>query len=225
MKIAITGGHSEADFIISMFKKEKHEIVVINDDLEFAKKISEHNEINVYYGNPTKPHILENACIMDSDILISLCDVDTDNYVICQLGKRMFGVKKCICIVKNPKNVKIFKSLGIQSVISSTYLLYKTIKGESELETLVKTLSIENEKIAISEIVVSSKSAICGSALKDLQLPAKANISCVLKGADVVIPNGATIVEENDKLVVLCKREDLGAVIDYLKNKVSVDDR
>ena len=29
MKIAITGGHSEAEFIIAMFKREKNELVVI----------------------------------------------------------------------------------------------------------------------------------------------------------------------------------------------------
>ncbi|MGN1227361.1 MAG: NAD-binding protein [Christensenellales bacterium] len=108
MKITITGGHSEADFIISMFKKEKHHLVVINDDLDFAKKISESNGINVYYGDPAKPHILEDAGVENSDILISLCDEDTDNYVICMLCKKIFNVKKCICIVKNPKNVDIF---------------------------------------------------------------------------------------------------------------------
>ena len=109
MKIAITGGHSEAEFIISMFMKEKHQLVIINDDMEMAKKISQDNGLNVYYGDPTRPHILEDAGIKGSDILISLSDVDTDNYVICMLAKKVFNVKKCICIVKNPKNVDIFK--------------------------------------------------------------------------------------------------------------------
>ena len=224
MKIAITGGHSEAEFIISMFKKEKNELVVINDDVDFAKKISENNDISVYWGNPTKPHILENAGVMNSDILISLCDVDTDNYVICQLGKQMFGVKKCICIVKNPKNVDIFKRLGIESVISSTYLLYQTIKGESEVESLVKTLSIENEKIAISEIVIREGCKVCMKALKDLSLPFNANISCIFREPEVIIPDGATKIKAKDKLVVVGKKEDLKVVVDYVKEKVESDE-
>ena len=61
------------------------------------------------------------AGVMNSDILISLCDEDTDNYVICQLGKQMFGVKKCICIVKNPKNVDTFKRLGIENLLISAF--------------------------------------------------------------------------------------------------------
>lgn len=224
MKIAITGGHSEAEFIIAMFKREKNELVVINDDAEFAKKISENNGISVYWGNPTKPHILENAGVDNSDILISLCDVDTDNYVICQLGKQLFDVKKCICIVKNPKNVDTFKRLGIESVISSTYLLYQTIKGESEVESLVKTLSIEDEKIAISEIVIEASSNVCMKPLKDLRLPFKANISCIFREPEVIIPSGETVIKENDKLVVVCKREDLGTVVDYFKGKVESDE-
>ena len=35
MKIAVTGGHSEAKFIISMFNMKRHELVVVNDDIQF----------------------------------------------------------------------------------------------------------------------------------------------------------------------------------------------
>lgn len=220
MKITITGGQSEAVFIVSMFKKEKHDLIVINEDIDVAKNISENNDINVYYGDPAKPHILENANVKDSDILISLCDEDTDNYVICQLGKRMFNVKKCICIVQNPKNVDTFKKLGIDSVISSTYLLYQTIKGESEIESLVKTLSLENERIVISEIVIKEDYNVANKQLKELNLPVSLNISCILREPDIIIPDGLTTIMPNDKLVIVCKKENLESVINYFKERV-----
>ena len=40
MKIVITGGKHEADFIIKMLKEEHHQLIVINQDIEFAEYIS-----------------------------------------------------------------------------------------------------------------------------------------------------------------------------------------
>lgn len=36
MNIVIAGGQTKADFLISMFKKGKHNLVVINDDEDYA---------------------------------------------------------------------------------------------------------------------------------------------------------------------------------------------
>ena len=224
MKIAITGGHSEAEFIISMFSKEKHDLVIINDDLDIANKISQDNGLNVYYGDPTKPHILKEGGIEGSDILISLCDEDTDNYVICCIAKNMLNVKKCICIVKNPKNVDIFKKLGLTSVISSTYLLYKTIKGESEIESIVRTLAIENERISITEIKISKGCSVIGKQIKELEMPVSINISCIFREPEIIIPDGNTMIMENDKLLIISEKSNLDKIVEFFKQKVEEND-
>ena len=60
--------------------------------------------------------------------------------------------------------------------------------------------------------------------LKDLCLPYKANISCIFREPEVIIPSGDTKIKEKDKLVVVCKREDLGGLVEYFKEKVENDD-
>ena len=40
MNIVIAGGQTKADFLISMFKKGKHNLVVINDDDDYADFLS-----------------------------------------------------------------------------------------------------------------------------------------------------------------------------------------
>ena len=42
--------------------------------------------------------------------------------------------------------LKYLKKLGVDSVISSTYLLAQMILNESSVEKILKTLSIEDEK-------------------------------------------------------------------------------
>ena len=43
MRVAISNGHEEADYIIKMYKNHKNKIVVINDDLNISNELSKKN--------------------------------------------------------------------------------------------------------------------------------------------------------------------------------------
>ena len=49
MKVLITGGRNEADFVIKMFKEEKNQIIVVNGDKDFCKYLSKENAKHVNY--------------------------------------------------------------------------------------------------------------------------------------------------------------------------------
>ena len=202
MRIVIVDGSNEADYIIKMFNNKSNKLTVINDNAEVCKLLSENNGVDVYYGDATKLYVLSDNEIENADLFIALSTSDINNYVACQMAKNVFNVKKSICTVINPKNVKLFKQLGIDSVISSTYYLAEIIKNESSVENMIKTLSVQNE-IVISEIEVEKDSFMVGKRLADIGFPAEASIGCVYRDTKVMIPNGSTVFEENDRLVMI----------------------
>jgi len=219
MRIVIAGGKHQADFLIKMFKAEKHQLTVINKDEQFSDYISTENDIPVFQSDPSKAYALSDADIDGSDIVIALSDKDTENYVICKLAKKLFHVKKCVCIVSNPKNVHIFKTLGIDSVISSTYLLGQTVKTEINIERWFKTLSIEDDKIVMTEIEVEKDFAIVNKKLMDIKFPKNINISCVFRDPDVIIPNGQTLIKSEDKLILISKPQEQDEIINFIRKK------
>jgi trk system potassium uptake protein TrkA len=216
MRIVIAGGKHQADFLIKMFLAEKHDLIVINKDEVFSNYISTENDIPVFQSDPSKAYALSDAAIDNADILIALSDKDTENYVICKLAKKLFNVKKCVCIVSNPKNVRVFKKMGIDSVISSTYLLGQTVKTELNVEKWFRTLSIEDEKIVMTEIVVEDKSDIVNKRLMDILFPKNINISCVFRDPDVIIPNGHTVIKAMDKLIIISKPEEQDEIVRFI---------
>lgn len=216
MRIVIAGGKHQADFLIKMFIAEKHTLTVINKDEVFSNYISTENDIPVFQSDPSKAYALSDAAIEGSDILIALSDKDTENYVICKLAKKLFNVKKCVCIVSNPKNVRVFKKMGIDSVISSTYLLGQTVKTELNVEKWFRTLSIEDEKIVMTEIVVDEQSDIINKRLMDIVFPKNINISCVFRDPEVIIPNGHTIIKAMDKLIIISKPEEQDEIVRFI---------
>jgi len=219
MKIVIAGGKHEADFIVSKLKKEHHQLIVINQDRDFATYISANNNIDVFPGDPTKAYTLSDAEAKQADVLLALSDNDTDNYITCITAKKLFNIKKTVAKVKNPKNVELFKRLGIDSVISSTYLLAQTILNESSVENIIKTLSIEDEKIVMLEIGVEEEYAIVNKRLMDIRFPSNINISCIFRDPHVIIPKGDTLIKENDKLIIISTPNDQDEIVEFIQKR------
>jgi trk system potassium uptake protein TrkA len=218
MNILICGGTSEADYVLSAFKKSHNRIVVMNDNDETADLLSEHYDLDVIKVDPTKIYSFEEADVTNFDLVVALLERDADNFVVCQIAKRLFHIKKAICTVNNPNNVAIFQRLGIDSPISSSYLLTQQIKGESDVESIFSTLSLENERIVITEIKILKEFPCCGQNLIALQLPRTGNITCIFREPEVIIPRGDTIITEGDTLVIASSPNNQQDLIDYIKN-------
>lgn len=208
MKIVIAGGGHEAEFIAAMFKGRENKLVIINPSEEVASNILKRMRVPVYVGEPWRRYVLEEANAHDADVFIALCPSDTDNYASCMMARDCFEAKKTICVVSNPKNVDLFKRLGVDSVISSSYLLGQSLKNETSVENLIKSFSLENNKIIITEAVVLSNYKIANKQLKDINFPSYASISCIFRTPDVIIPKGDTIIKPKDNLLIVCAPEE-----------------
>ena len=203
MKIVIAGGYQAADYIIKKFKTSQNKLIVINRNRDIAQYLTKSNQIPVFYGEPYKYFVLDEANVEDADIFIALGNVDADNYVACLLAKKVFNVKKCICTVNNPKNVDIYRELGIDSVVSSTQLLATSVLSESSLEDLIRTMSLEDEKIVLTEVIIKPTYSLVNKRIMDINFPKYGNISCIYRKPNVIIPNGQTIILPKDKLLIV----------------------
>lgn len=219
MKIVITGGKHEADFIISMLKQEQHQLVVINQDHSFSEYISTNNDVPVYPGDPTKSYVLSDAEVEDADVLLALSENDTDNYIVCITAKKRFNIKRTVAKVKNPKNVELFKKLGVDKVVSATYLLAQTILNESAVENMIKTHSIEDEKIVMIEMEVEANYKLVGKSLTEIIFPKNVNVSCIFRDPHVIIPQGDTIIKANDKLIIISTPNEQDEIVEFIKKK------
>ena len=219
MKIVVAGGTNAAEYIIRKFKDSKNDLVIINNDRVDAEQIAKDNRVPVFYGDASRKYVLEAAHIENFDIFISVSDKDEDNYVACLLAKKVFGVKKCICIVTNPNNVEIFKDLGIDSVISSTQLLISSIASETSLETLVKTMAFEDNKIVLTEVGIKANFEICNKRLFEIQFPKEGTVSCIYRRPRVIIPNGQTMILPKDKLFFVSSPADEQTIINFITRK------
>lgn len=219
MRIVITGGYQQADYLIKTFNKERQDLQIINPDRTICDYLSASNNMPVFQGDPSKIYTLSDARIHNADVLIALSEDDADNYITCVIAKRLFAVKKCVCIVQNPKNVALFQKLDIETVISSTYLLGQTIKRETTLEKLIRTLTIEDEKIVVIEMALGPDVEVVGKKIMDIHFPKNVNVSAIFRDPDIIIPMGSTMLAAGDKMILVAKPSEQGEIIAFLKKK------
>jgi len=212
MKVCIAGGSNEADFLIGMLLKSKRKLLVINEDPALCEKLSGKHGVPVFCGDPAKAFVLEEAGVKNFDVIIALTPDDADNLVIGQTAKKRFGVKKAVCLVQNPKNVEIFKKLGINTAISAAYMIADVIAQASNLEDLVKTMTVE-DKIILTEITTEEDCPMAGRLIRDVKMPAGIIVSCIIRGEDMVVPGGNTEIRAGDKLMFLSAPADQNKIV------------
>ena len=217
MKIVIAGGDAEAEYIIASFRTSGSDIIVINEDREVAQRLLRSCNLPIICGTPWRKYVLEQANAYDADVFIALNERDEDNFATCMIAKKVFNAKKCICVVHNPKNVDVFKQLGIDSAISSTYLLAESIRKESTQDNLVKMLSLDNNRLSVLEFTVMTKSEIANHKIRDIHFPnTMASIAAIKRGFDVIIPNGDVTLLPKDVLTIVCPPQNATPVSSFL---------
>lgn len=118
MKIAITGGNEYTDFLVGMLSARKYKVTVIDQDKDFCEHLCGEYKVNAILGNPCQEAVLGEAGIRGFDVVVAMGQEDTDNFEICQMCKKVFGVSRAVCLVRNPRNVELFGELGIDQVVN-----------------------------------------------------------------------------------------------------------
>lgn len=220
MKILIVGGMKKAEFLIQSLLQKKHTLKVIHDNQEYCKWLSRNYDIGVICGDASKHFILEEAEIDNFDLVIAMTPKDEDNLVICQLAKKYYAVKKTFATVTNPKNVELFKALGIDNVTSSTYIVAGIIEELAIRDELTSYLKIENSGISILEIEIKKNFRADNLYIHELKFPEKSLIAYIIRGSHYIIPEGKTKILQRDKLIILCPKDQNTQVFDAIVGKV-----
>lgn len=202
MKIAIVGNGAKVNFLSDSLIKKGHQLVIINNNQDECERLSESTGIMVIYGEGSKKFILEDANIYGFDLMIAVKSNDPDNLVICMLAKKIFGITRAFATVSNPRNVEVFKKLGINTAVSATHVLSNIIEQMAFADQIVHYMPLQEEKLQLLEIVIENKSNVCGKQIMDLGLPIDTIIGCILRGNNAIVPNGRTEIHEGDKLMI-----------------------
>jgi trk system potassium uptake protein TrkA len=206
MYIIIAGGGEIGYNLAKSLIADKHEVLVIEKDINrynlFSKELGE----AIFHGNCCEVATLKSIGTGRADWLIAVTGLDQENLVICQMAKILFMVPKTLAVIYDPKNEELFESLGVDIVVNTTSLISIQIGHKLTMGALIPLLTIQNLVIVQAEIDDSSPAV--HQKVKDLKLPPNTILIAAIRQEEAVLLKGDTTILPNDRIMAITFREN-----------------
>lgn len=203
MYILIVGAGKVGYFLAKRLYQSKHTVSIVDKDRQICEEIAKDLEILVINGDGCDPKILEEAGIARADVVAAVTGDDEDNLVVCQLAKEKFNIQRTVGRVNNPDNEHTFSELGIDVPVDSTKIIAKIIEEEVSFSDFVNLMSFKRGKLAIVRVDLPSDAPIINKQLKDVNLPKDAVLVSIVRGEEVILPKGDTVLKPGDDVIAL----------------------
>ena len=220
MYIVIVGAGRVGFNLAQKLVQDNHTVTVIEKDNTRCEGISQNLDALVINGDGCEPRYMEDAEVGRADVVAAVTADDEDNLVICQIAKEIFGVRRTVARVNNPKNERIFTELGVDVPVNATKIIAKIIEEEASFEDFITLMTFKRGKLALVRVDLTTESPVIGKAVKDMSLPENSVLVSILRGDAIIVPKGDTILKSGDDIVALTTIENEQQLLDILVGKV-----
>lgn len=220
MYIIIVGGGKVGHSLAKQLTQDEHTVVLIDKSKELCKKLAEDIEAVVVCGDGCDPIILEEAKIDRADVVAAVTSQDEDNLVICQIAKEKFKVRRTVGRVNDPDNIQTFSALGVDVPIDDTTIIAKIIEEEVSFSDFVNLMSFKRGKLAIVRVDLPEGSPVIDKSLQEIVLPTDSVLVSIIRGDDVIVPKGDTVLKAQDDIIALTTIDHEQQLLDFLLGKI-----
>lgn len=219
MFIVIVGGGKVGWYLGRMLKEQSgYDVTIVEMRREQAQRIKEETpELNVVIGDGDEPYVLDEAGLARADAVVAATGHDEDNLVVCLLGKYEYEVPHTIARINNPNNEWLFKDqFGVDIALSNTHMIAKILQEEVALGDIVTLLKLRKGDLSLVELTLSEDCGAVGQEVSKITLPPDTVLVSIIRGNDVLIPHGPTVLEAGDEILAVTSPEHEGQLAQCL---------
>ena len=182
-------------------------VTLISPNVIHARRAAELlDKVMVIQGQPTERDVLLEVGVDAADLYVGVGNRTTTNVMSALLAKSM-GATRVVAMSLEPKNNQLFRSLGVDHIISPRRAMAQEImdiihRGRRSVELQLRDMDLES-----IELMAEENSKITREPLLKVWRPYKrqAIVGAVIRGGEVMIPSGDTQIETGDELIVIVK--------------------
>lgn len=204
MRIVIVGGGKLGHQIASNMLEKKYSVKLIEKDKLKCIRLANELDAEVICGDGTELGVLTDAGTNNADCFIAVTGSDQDNLVACQLAKKVFKAGKVIARANDPRNLEALRTLGADIAVSSTEIITNLIEQEVNAAEMHLLTTLNKGKAGICDMSLPQDTMLEGVMLKDIKLPKGSLIVSLVRGDNMIIPNGRTVIHTGDEIVAVC---------------------
>ena len=164
----------------------------------------------ILHGDGTDPELLTEECMPSSDVFISLTDRDEDNLII-SLYAMQQGVQKVVAKSNRQNYAGIARAVGLDSVISPKLItaaqILQVVRGmqNSQGSVMNTFYRIADGSAEAMEFTVRDTTRHLKTPLKDLHLKNGILLAVIMRGREIIIPEGSSYIQEGDSVILISR--------------------
>ncbi len=228
MNIIIVGCGKVGYTLVELLSSEDHNLVVVDEKPERVSRITDSLDAMGVVGNGINHQTLLDAGIATADLLIAVTGDDEKNLLCCVIAKKA-GHCQTIARVRNPiyneETEFLKKELGLAMIINPDQTAAMEIAKVFQFPSAIRVDTFAKGHMELLHFKIGKDSPLLNMKLLNLRQTFNTNIlvCTVMRGDEVIIPNGNFEFHENDVVAIASNRSsavDFFRKIGIAKNRV-----
>lgn len=208
-KVMIIGGGKTGLYLAQRLSEFGASVKIVERDKERCHYLSEHLEgVMILHGDATDIAMLEDENLNEMDAFVTVTGFDEDNLILALMAKS-HGIDDVIAKVSRKIYTDMIATLGVDMILNpldiSVSHILRIIQGSKR----VLSSQLLQGQAEIIEIVAADHMKLTERPLKDLNFPDGMIVAAISRGTELIIPDGDTVIEKNDRVIIFCLLSEL----------------
>lgn len=225
MRVIIVGAGEVGFHISQRLAVENKEVVVIDTSDEALRKVAETSDVQAIQGSGSSPKILEDAGIMEADILLAVTDSDEINLLACFFANMLNEKITKLARVRgemytNYKHLLTEDGANITKIINPDEEVVNSVLRLMSVPGAVEINEFAGGKIRLIGINLPEDSPILGSQLIHLRTKVGEDlgivIAAIVRDDQLIIPSGLDVIKKSDVVYFVCDIRDQEEILERL---------
>ena len=210
-KVFMVGGGKISNYLLPLLTQFGMQVKVLDTNEVHCRYLSEQfPKILVIHGDGTDQEVLESESLTNYDAFLALTGRDEDNLII-SLYAMQKKLSKVITKCNRQNYAGIARSVGLDSIISPKFVTASSIlhlvRGmqNSQGSVMNSLHRIADGAADAMEFTVAGDTLNLGVPLKSLHLNPNLLIAVIVRGQEIIIPEGSSTLLEHDKVIIIAQ--------------------
>lgn len=202
-RVIIVGGGVTGSALAGALEQTKMTVKVIEKDAQKCTALSEKlQKAIVLHGDGTDKNLLVEENVKGANFLVAVTGDEENNVLISLLAKGL-GAKKTITRINKLSYIPLVSAIGIDTLVSTRLSAVQAILQYIRRGRIISVVPLKGEHAEAIEAEALETSDIVNVPLSKVKFPKGALVGAIVRGEEIIIPRGDSIIRPKDRLILL----------------------
>ncbi len=211
-RVLLVGGGNLGFKLAKALESHSIHTKLIEKSTDRCRELAEHlDKVIVLQGEGSDQDLLQEENVQDMDVVVTLTGDEETNVLTSLLAKRM-GAHKTITRISRFSYFPLVSAIGLDHIVSPRLAAINSILRHVRRGKVLSAMTLKGEEAEALEAVALETSDVVGKPLRKISFPKGALIVTIIRGDEVMIPTGDSIILPEDRIIILSTHEAIPQV-------------